>query len=128
MKFMMMIKGGPGCEGGAAPSPELDAAIGKLIGEMTQSGVLVDVGGLLPSAAGALVRASKSKITVTDGPFTEARELIGGYAIVKVGSRAEAMRLAEDFMKLHVDILGPEYEGVCEVRQMFEAPEAASAS
>jgi hypothetical protein len=57
--------------------------------------------------------------TVTDGPFTEAKEAIGGYAIVEVGSKEEAIALSREFLQLHVDVLGPGYTGVSEIREMM---------
>ena len=96
---------------------------------MIKAGVLLETGGLLPSSMGALVRASRGKLTVTDGPFTEVKELIGGYAILRARSKEEAIELGKSFMKLHSDVLGPSYEGELEIRQMFDpsdcAPEGA---
>jgi hypothetical protein len=77
-------------------------------------------GGLLPSSAGARVRVAGGKLTVTDGPFAEAKELIGGYAILRASSKEEAIELGKDFMKLHADVLGSSYEGELEIRQMAE--------
>jgi hypothetical protein len=80
------------------------------------------MGGLLPSSKGARVRVRKGKITVVDGPFAEAKELIGGYAVFELASKEEAIQSAREFMQLHVDVLGPSYEGECEVRQLADAP------
>lgn len=118
MRFMLMVKANKDFEEGKPPNPELLAAIGKLTEEMIQAGVLIDTGGLLPSSSGARVRVSSGKLTVTDGPFTEAKELIGGFAIIEAASKAEAVEHARYFMKLHADILGPAYEGECEIRPM----------
>jgi hypothetical protein len=120
MKFMMMIKANDEYERGAPPDPRLVAAMGKLMEEHTKRGVLLEAGGLLPSAKGARVSLSRGKLTVTDGPFAEAKELIGGYAIVQLKSKKEAVAMARDFLKLHEEILGPSYTGECEVRQMSE--------
>jgi hypothetical protein len=76
-------------------------------------------GGLAPSSIGARVRLSGGKVTVTDGPFTEAKEIIGGFAIVDVKSKQEAIELAKRFYQIHAEILGPSYEATGEVRQMF---------
>jgi hypothetical protein len=126
MRFMMMVKGDKNYESGMPPSPELMAVIGKHTEEMMKAGVVVGTGGLLPSSQGAKVRAAGGKVSVTDGPFTEAKELIGGYAIVEAKSKAEAIERAREFMKLHVDVLGNTYEGECEVRQMFDVGECGS--
>jgi hypothetical protein len=125
MRFMTLVKADKNYEAGAPPSPELIAAIGKLAAEMTAAGLLLDTGGLLPSSAGARVRLSGGKLTVIDGPFTEAKELIGGYAILRADSKEEAIELGKRFMKLHADILGSSYEGELEVRQLADfAPES----
>jgi len=126
MKYMMMVKldgkseDGRKYEAGMPAPAELEAAMGKLIGEMAKAGVLVDTGGLLPRSKGAQIRAAGGKLTVTDGPFIESKEVIGGYAILRAKSKEEALKMGEDFMKLHVDILGASYEGELEIRQMFD--------
>ena len=121
MRFITMIKGDEQYEAGVPPSPELTAAIGKHTEEMMKAGVVVEIGGLLPSSKGARIRVAGGKLNVIDGPFAEAKELIGGYAIVEVKSKAEAVELGKRFMKLHSDVLGPSYQGECEVRQLHEA-------
>lgn len=120
MKFMMMVKANADYEAGKPPGPALEAAIGQITQEMMQKGILVDLGGLLPSAAGSRVRVGKGKLTVIDGPFTETKELIGGYAIMQVASKEEAIELAKRFMQIHADVLGPGYEGELEIRQLAE--------
>jgi hypothetical protein len=120
MRFMMMMKGDKNYEAGAPPDPRLMAAIGKLSEEMAKAGILLSSEGLLPSSAGAKVRAANGRLAVTDGPFTEAKELVGGFAILKAASKAEAIRLGTDFVRLHQDILGPEWEGECEIRQVAD--------
>ena len=122
MRFMSIVKG---ADSAGPPSQELMEAIDKLAREMFQKGVLLDMGGLLPTGAGARIRLSGGKLTVTDGPFTEAKEVVGGYAIVKADSKAEAIEQGRRFMQLHADILGPHYELELEIRQMFDAPPPA---
>lgn len=107
-------------EAGMPPNPKLEAAIGKHVEEMTQRGALLDMEGLLPLAHGVRVRATGGKLVVTDGPFIESKEVIGGYAILQVKSKEEAIELGEAFMSLHLDAVGPSYEGTLEVRRMFE--------
>jgi hypothetical protein len=107
-------------EAGAPPDPRMMAAVGKLSEEMAKTGVLVGMGGLLPSSKGARCRLSGGKVTVTDGPFAEAKEIIGGYAIVDVKSKEEAVELARRFWQMHADVLGPSYEATGEIRQMYE--------
>lgn len=117
MRFMMLYK--PGKETDAPPSPRELEGVGKLIEEMARSGVLIATDGLQPSAKGARVQINGSKFTVTDGPFTETKELIAGYAIVQVKSKAEAVKLAKRFLT----VMG---EGESEIRQMHDAPAHAS--
>src|ERR1700737_1271282 len=83
------------------PPPALMGAMGKFGEESFRKGPLVDTGGLLPSKDGVRVRLANGKITVTDGPFTEAKEVIGGWAILKTDSKAQAVRIATDFWELH---------------------------
>jgi hypothetical protein len=125
MRFMMMVKAGEHCEGAQPPNPELLEAIEKLTVEQKRAGVVLDTGGLYPSAAGALVRVGGGKLTVTDGPFTEAKELIGGYAIIQAGSMDEAKAIGTQFMQLHADILGPSWHGELEIRRMFDTADFA---
>ena len=120
MRFMMMVKADKNYEAGMPPNPELLAAMGKLTEDMTKAGVLLQTGGLLPSSKGARIRVSRGAVSVTDGPFPETKELIGGYAIVEAASRDEAIKLGRRFMELHATIIGSSYEGECEIRQLFD--------
>ena len=88
------------------------------IGEMHAAGVLLDTGGLAPGQERVTLRLSRGKQSVTDGPYPEAKEVIGGYAIVRASSRAEAVELARRFMAVHE--LWPGCEIECEVRQIEE--------
>lgn len=101
------------------PPPALMEAMGKFVQQSFKDGTLVDTGGLLPSKEGARVRLANGKITVTDGPFTESKEIIGGWAIVNAISKADAIRIATEFMELHRKHW-PEFEGESEVRPMFD--------
>jgi hypothetical protein len=92
--------------------------MGKLIEDGFKAGWLVATEGCLPSALGARVRRSGEKISVTDGPFTEAKELVGGFAILRTNSKEEAIQLAKQFLQ----VVG---EGECELRQVYEAGEAS---
>lgn len=125
MRFMMMVKADPSYEAGKPPNPELLEAIGKLTDDMVKAGVLVQTGGLLPSSKGARVRVSRGSLSVTDGPFPETKELIGGYAIVEAASRDDAIQLGRRFMELHAKIIGPSYDGECEIRQLFDGTRCA---
>jgi hypothetical protein len=103
----------------SGPPQALMNAMGKFIEKTMKDGVLVDTGGLLPSKDGVLVRLAKGTITVIDGPFVETKEVIGGWAILKTDSRAEAIRIATEFMELHQKHW-PGFEGESEVRPMFD--------
>jgi hypothetical protein len=94
-------------------------AMGQFVQKSLQDGSLVDTGGLLPSKDGFRVRLSKGVISMTDGPFSETKEVIGGWAILKGDSKAEALRIAREFMELHRKYW-PQFEGETEVRPMFE--------
>jgi hypothetical protein len=93
-------------------------AIGKLSDEATKAGTMVGSGGLGPTALGASVRLSRGEICVIDGPFAEAKEVVGGYAQFDLPSKEEAIKSAVKFMELHKQ-LWPGWEGETEVRQMF---------
>jgi hypothetical protein len=98
------------------PSAEEMERMGKLIEEGMKSGKLLATEGCLPSALGARVRITNGNITVTDGPFTEAKEVVGGFAILQADSKEEAIQQAKDFLS----VVG---QGETEVRQLFEAPQ-----
>ena len=118
MRFMMLVKTAED----TPPVPELYAAIGQLAQEMAHKGVLLDMGGLAPSAQGTRIRLAKSKLTTTDGPFTEAKELVGGFSVLKANSRDEALDLGRRFMQVHADVLGPDHVVELEIRQIIDPP------
>ena len=103
----------------SAPPPALMEAMGKFVQQSKKDGTLVDTGGLLPSKDGARVRVAGGRISVTDGPFIDSKEIIGGWAILEADSKAEAMRVATEFMELHRKHW-PSFEGESEVRPMFD--------
>jgi hypothetical protein len=103
----------------SAPPAGLMEAMGQFVEKSMKEGVLVDTGGLLPSQEGFRLRLADGKLTVTDGPFIETKEVIGGWAILKADSKEEALRIATEFMELHRKHW-PEFEGESEVRPMFE--------
>jgi hypothetical protein len=114
MRYMMLLKVDP--ELPAEPSPELMEEMGKLLEEMTRSGVLLDTAGLRPVDEGTVLRLSGGKQTVVDGPYAEAKEVIGGYCIVQAKSQEEAVEWASRFLAIH----GDQWELTAEVRQMVE--------
>jgi hypothetical protein len=101
------------------PPPALMEAMGELVERSMKEGTLLDTGGLLPSKDGMRVRLANGKITATDGPFTESKEVIGGWAILKAETKADALRMATEFLDLHRNHW-PGFEGECEVRPMFD--------
>ena len=96
-----------------------DPAMDKFIAKCQKDGSFIDGAGLQPTKAATRVRLSKGKITSTDGPFTEAKEVVGGFSIMEFKTREEALANAREFMQLHKEHW-PEFEGECEVRP-FEA-------
>ena len=115
MRFLMMVKAP---ENSGPPPKELMEAMEKLAEEAMKSGEMIETGGLAPTAAGSRVRLAGGKITVTDGPFTEAKEVFGGYAVFELKSKEEAIERTRRFMELH-EKHWPGWEGETEVRQMF---------
>jgi hypothetical protein len=111
---MGLLKADKHSESGAPPSKELMEKMGKFVEEITKAGVLLATDGLQPSSKGARVRLANGKVTVTDGPFTESKELIASYALFEVKSMAEAIDWTTRFLK----VLG---EGECELRPLYEA-------
>ena len=118
MKYLSFIRH-PESYRQSPPPAALLEAMGKFVEKSLKDGTLVDTGGLLPSKDGARVRLANGKITVTDGPFAESKEVIGGWAILKADSKVEAIRIATEFMELHRKYW-PSFEGESEVRPMFE--------
>jgi hypothetical protein len=117
MKFLCIYK--PAKAEGTPPTEQEMAEMGKLIESATKAGWLVATEGCLPSAQGARVRLSQGKFSVTDGPFTESKELVAGFAIILAKSKDEAKELTRTFLKVAGD-------GEVEIRQIFEAGDTAS--
>jgi hypothetical protein len=111
MRFMSIVTSAQE----AMPTPELIEAMHKLATREIAAGRMVDDGGLMPLATGARVSIADGKVSVLDGPFVEAKEVIGGYAIFELQSKEEAVALAVEFMQLHTDHM-PGWEGTCEIR------------
>ncbi|MER6570389.1 YciI family protein [Streptomyces sp. NPDC001093] len=98
------------------PSPELMQRMGELIEEVTKAGVMLDTAGLTPSAEGTRVRWEGGRISVTDGPFTETKEAVGGYALMQCKDKAEALEWTKRFLQVHEDF----WTVTCEVREIAE--------
>jgi hypothetical protein len=118
MKFMVMVKA---VENSAPPPKALMEAIAKLGEEACKSGVMVQMGGLMPTVMGgaARVRVAEGELSVIDGPFTEAKEVVGGFAVYEVKSKAEAVEWTRRFMELHRKHW-PGWQGESELRQLFD--------
>ena len=119
MRFISMIRIEENT--GQVPSEQLMSDMGKLIEELTRTGRLVSTAGLRPTSEGVRVRLRRGKLSMIDGPFTETKEVIGGYAILEVNSKEEAIELTQRFLKIH----GDEWDIECEVRQL-DGPEFGS--
>ena len=116
MRFLSMIRIDE--NSGQRPSEQLMHDMGKLIEEMTRERVLITTAGLRPTAEGVRVRLRNGKLSTSDGPFAETKEVIGGYAILEAPSMKEAIELTKRFLKIH----GNEWDIECEVRQL-DGPE-----
>ena len=112
MRFLSIYKSP---ERNTPPTQEEMDTMGKLIEEGMKAGWLLGTEGCMPSKLGARVRRADGKVTVTDGPFTEAKEVVGGFAILKANSKEEAIQLTKNFLS----VVG---QGECELRQLYEAP------
>lgn len=114
MRFLSMIRVDE--SRAQKPSAELMADMGRLMDELTKAGVLIDTAGLAPTSEGVRVRLARGgRIAVTDGPFAESKEVIGGYAIFEVASKDEAIALTRRFLEVH----GDDWDIECEVRPMM---------
>jgi hypothetical protein len=117
MRFLSVYKT---AERATPPTPEEMATMGELIEEGMKAGWLLATEGCLPTALGARVRRASGKISVTDGPFTESKEVIGGFAILRANSKEEAVELTRNFLSVAGD-------GECELRQLYEAEQNTQA-
>lgn len=119
MRYLGLVRT---AEGQGPPPPALMEAMDRFIEASLKDGSLVQTGGLAPAADGTWLRQSGGKLRLTDGPFAEAKEMVGGYAILEAPSRSAAIEIMRRFMQLH-QTNWPEWEGECELREMvFVAP------
>ncbi len=118
MRFMMIVKADQRTEAGVLPTAQDLETMGRYNEQLIKAGILVDAAGLQPTSKGARVRYENGKVTVTDGPFVETKELIAGYWVINVASRAEAIEWAKRIPFSHIPGEGrvPEVE----IRQLFE--------
>jgi hypothetical protein len=120
MRVIGLLRADADSESGAPPSPELLERCGAFMEEISRAGVLLATDGLQPSSKGARVRLSGARVTVTDGPLTESKELIASYALLEVKSMAEAVQWTTRFLQA----LGG---GECELRPLYDAPPGSEA-
>ncbi|HEY4320893.1 MAG TPA: YciI family protein [Gemmatimonadales bacterium] len=119
MRYLSLIKGS---ENQGAPPPAFMPAMEKWLAETMADGSLVQTGGLARTTSAIRVRSEAGKVTVIDGPYAEAKEVVGGYAVIEAATREAAIESARRFMQIHAD-LWPEWRGECEVRAIdFIAP------
>lgn len=116
MRFLSLIRIDE--KTGQRPSQRLLGELGKLMAEMSREGKLVTTAGLRPTKEGVRMRSRHGKLSTTEGPFVEAKEVIGGYMMLEAGSMKEALELTERFLKAH----GDEFDMECEVRPL-DGPE-----
>ena len=117
MRFLSFIRSSESFRNQQPPAALMEA-MGKFVEKSKREGTLVDTGGLTPSKDGVRFRLTGGKLSVTDGPFAETKEVIGGWAILQ-GSREDVMRVAKEFMELH-RIHWPEFDCESELRPMFD--------
>ena len=122
MRYLMIVKGDENFRASGPPPKALMDAIGELGIEAAKTGKIVSMGGLQHTSKGASVRIDRGKLSVKDGPFTEAKEVIGGFTIMELASKEEAIEEARKFMELHRKHW-PAWDGECEIRLMYEEGE-----
>ena len=120
MKFLMLIRiaNDADYEAGKPPPDALMTEMGKVMEEWTKAGAMVSAAGLKPPSQGTRVRLGGGKLTITDGPFAEAKEVIGGFFILEAPDRAAAVQMTKRFVEQHDHIMGSDYLLECEVRQV----------
>ncbi|RYZ09873.1 MAG: transcriptional regulator [Myxococcales bacterium] len=120
MRFLMLIRieNNADYENSKPLPPGLDEAMGELIGEWSKSGAFISAEGLKPTSHASRVRLERGKVMLTDGPFTESKEVIGGFFLLEVADRATAVDLTRQFVEVHRRLLGDSFLLECEVRQV----------
>ena len=119
MRYMVIVTGSESLAASGPPPAALIEAIDRLSEEATKKGTLVSFGGLQPTSSGTRIRITNGKIITTDGPFTESKEVIGGFSIINVASKEAALEEARTFIELH-RVHWPKWEGEIEIRLMYE--------
>ncbi|GGW17134.1 transcriptional regulator [Streptomyces capoamus] len=115
-RYLSLVRVDESAAPAGGPDAELMQRMGELIEEMTKAGVLLDTAGLTPSAEAVRVDWDGEKAAVTDGPFTESKEVIGGYVVMQCKDRTEALEWTQRFLRIH----GTEWRIACELREIAE--------
>jgi hypothetical protein len=120
MQFLMLIKiaNNTDYEAGKPVPPALEATMGELIGEWSKAGAFVSAAGLKPTSKGARLRLNAGKVDVIDGPFTETKEVVGGFFILEAKDKPAVVAMTRRFIEVHERILGKDFHLECEVRQL----------
>lgn len=120
MQFLMLIKiaNDTDYEAAKPPPAALEAAMGELMSEWSKTGAMLSAAGLRPTSQAARVRLNGGKVRVSDGPFTEAKEVIGGFFLLEAQDKAAAVEMTRQFVALHGEVLGENFVLECEVRQV----------
>ena len=119
MRYMFIVSGPESFAESGPPPAALHEAVGTLIEEAMREGKLISFGGLKPTSAGARVRIANGRVVTTDGPFAEAKEVVGGFSIYNFASKEEALDEVRKFMELH-HAHWPKWQGQVELREMYE--------
>lgn len=120
MQFLMLIKIANDADyaAGKPPPPELESAMGELMGEWTKAGAMVSAAGLEPTSKGARLRIGSGKVSVLDGPFAESKEVIGGFFLLEAADKPAAVEMTRRFVEVHRQVLGDDFHLECELRQL----------
>lgn len=120
MQFLMLIRieNNADYENGKPLPPGLDEAMGELMGEWSKTGAFVSAAGLKPTSLASRVRLEGGKVLLTDGPFAESKEVIGGFFILEAPERGAALEMTKQFVEVHRRVLGSGFLLECEVRQV----------
>jgi hypothetical protein len=120
MQFLMLIKiaNNADYEAGKPPPAELESAMGALMSEWSKAGAMVSAAGLSPPSQGTRVRLSAGKVHVSDGPFAESKEVIGGFFVLEAKDKAAAVDMTRRFVEVHQRVLGDDFQLECELRKM----------
>ena len=120
MQYLMLIKiaNNADYEAGKPPPPELEDAMGELMGQWSKAGAMVSAAGLKPTSLGTRLRLEGDKVNVIDGPFVETKEVIGGFFILEARDKAAAVEMTRRFVEVHQRVLGNDFQLECELRQL----------